>query len=182
MTRSPEETMRFLAFAAAAALGLAADGALAAPPPPTAVVAGPPRAFQAEGYSQPDIGPGACKHLDAQRTACTIPAMTAGSYYAEAVGASTATAAGAAQQLTIAAGDQSCTSTRRPDPKAPWAVGQARSLRGGCLFTIVTDTPLEIVAVYFDDKASKDPKGPVLAVRRAPWAGVLNAMPVQVKQ
>src|SRR5580698_6164228 len=117
--------MRSLAFATAALIASAAAiAAQAAPtkphtdaaapaapvaptPPPT-----PPKVFLDEGYAQPDITPGYCKNLDPGRTACTIPAMTAGSYYVEAMGTSTATADGAAQQLTIAAGDQNCTSTR----------------------------------------------------------------------
>jgi len=98
------------------------------------------------------------------------------------MGTSTATAEGAAQQLVIVAGDQGCTSTHGVDPKAPWAVGSQRSLRNRCIFTIVTDAPLNIVAVYADSKATKDPKGPVLAVRRMPWSGVLSAVPVQEKQ
>lgn len=182
------DTMRFLAFVTAMFVAASAAGlAQAAPtkpdaPPPSAPPPTPPRAFLAEGYSQPDITPGLCKAIDAQRTACTIPGMTAGTYYAEAVGASTATAEGAAQQLTIVAGDQSCTATHGKDPKAPWAVGTQRSLRGGCIFTIVTDSPVNVVAIYADTKATKDPKGPALAVRRMPWSGVLNSVPVREKQ
>src|SRR5579871_5344291 len=110
--------MRSLAIAAFALLAAGSAPPLFAAPPAAAAapVATPPKVFLAEGYTQPDIGPSACRNLDAQRTICTIPAMTAGSYYAEALGTSTATVAGAAQQLTIAAGDQSCSATRREDP------------------------------------------------------------------
>ena len=179
--------MRSLAFAVVLLIaGVAA--AVAQPTPtkpgaaPSAAAPTPPKVFLAEGYSQPDITPGLCKNVDAQRTVCTIPAMTAGTYYAEALGSSTATAEGAAQQITIAAGAQSCTSRRGQDPKTPWAVGAERSLRGGCLFTVVTDAPMTIIAIYLDDKANKDAKGPLLSVRRMPWAGALSAMPVDVKQ
>jgi len=181
--------MRSLAFAAAALfVATAAGTAYAAPtkpdaaPPAEQQPPSPPRAFLAEGYSQPDITPGFCKSLDAGRTVCTIPGMTAGTYYAEAIGSSTATAEGAAQQLSIVAGDQSCTATRERDPKQPWAVGSQRSLRGGCIFTIVSDAPVNVVAIYADAKATKDPKGPVLSIRRMPWSGVLNAVPVREKQ
>jgi hypothetical protein len=108
--------------------------------------------------------------------------MTAGNYYAEAVGTSTASADGAAQQLIIVAGDQSCQATRAPDPKTPWPVGEKRTLHAGCVFTVVTDTPLAVTAVYRDAKATKDTAGPQLSLRRAPWAGALLAIPVQEKQ
>jgi hypothetical protein len=189
--------MRSLAFATAALIasaaafaaqsattkphGEAAAPAAAAPAVPAAPPT-PPKVFLDEGYSQPDITPGYCKNLDPARTACTIPAMTAGSYYVEAMGTSTATAEGAAQQLTIVAGDQSCTSTRGVDAKAPWVIGAARTLRGGCLFTFVTDVPVNIVVGYADNKATKDAKGPFISVRHTPWAGVLSAVPVQVRQ
>ena len=189
--------MRSLAFATVALIASAAafaaqaastkpHGEAATPPAaaPAAPVAPPtpPKVFLDEGYSQPDITPGYCKNLDPGRTACTIPAMTAGSYYVEAMGTSTATVEGAAQQLAIVAGDQSCTITRGVNAKDPWAVGASRTLRAGCLFTFVTDTPVNIVVAYADNKATKDAKGPFISVRRTPWAGVLSAVPVQVKQ
>src|SRR5271169_6834697 len=92
-------------------------GAAAAPPPV------PPRVFQQAGYAEPDIGGAACKVVNTGEAQCVAPAMTAGVYLVQATGTSTAQAAEAAQQLSIVAGDQSCTSTRATDPKAPWAVG-----------------------------------------------------------
>ena len=106
-----------------------------APPAPPPV---PPRVFQQAGYSEPDIGGAACKVVNAGETQCVAPPMTAGVYLVQATGTSTALTADAAQQLTIVAGDQSCSSTRTPDPKAPWAVGAKRTFAGACVFTIVT--------------------------------------------
>lgn len=166
-----------------AATILAANTAPAQPAParPPAVAA-PPKVFQQAGYAQPEIGPAACRMVSDFEAQCAVPAMTAGVYLVRAAGTSTALAADAAQQLTIVAGDQSCTSTRSPDAKAPWAAGAKRTFVSGCVFTFLTDAPLTITVVYFDAKATKDPAGPQVAVTRAPWTGVLNALPIQVKQ
>jgi hypothetical protein len=171
--------LAFAGLAAAAGSAAAAQPtASAAPaPPPT-----PPRVFLAAGYTQPDITPGYCKMIDASQVQCTLPAMTAGRYFVGVAGTSTATAAGAAQQIVIQAGEQRCTSTRAPDAKAPWAVGAKRTLYSACIFTVITDTPLVITGVYLDEKATKDPKGPILSVSRQPWLGVISALPVRVPQ
>src|SRR6202012_1462942 len=95
--------------------------------------------------------------VNAGETQCVVPAMTAGVYLVRAAATSTATGVDAAQQLTIVAGSQSCTSTHAPDPKAPWAVGTKRTFYSGCVFTIVTDAPVAITAVYLDAKATRDP-------------------------
>ena len=108
--------------------------------------------------------------------------MTAGFYFARAVATSTATAAGAEQQITIVAGQQHCTSTFAPDPKAPWAVGAKRTFYAGCIFAIVTDDPMTVTAVYLDAKATKDPAGPTLQLYPQPWTGALMALPVAIKQ
>jgi hypothetical protein len=166
-----------------AATILAANTAPAQPPPsrPAAVIA-PPKVFQQAGYAQPEIGPTACKTVNDSQIQCAVPAMTAGVYLVRAAGTSTAQAADAAQQLTVVAGDQSCTSTRSPDAKTPWAAGTKRTFVSGCVFTILTDAPLTLTVVYFDSKATRDPAGPQIAVTRAPWTGVINALPIQVKQ
>jgi hypothetical protein len=170
--------MRSPILAIAAALAALAASAATAQPAPS-----PPRLFAAAGYSQPEIGPSACRPVNASETRCAVPAMTAGVYLVRASATSTAQAADAAQQITIVAGDQSCTSTRSPDPKAPWPVGAKRTLMSGCVFTLLTDTPLAIAVIYLDAKAEKDPKGPQVTVTRAPWTGVLGgAMPVSIKQ
>jgi hypothetical protein len=156
--------------------GAAAAQPAAGPPP------APPRVFQQAGYAEPEIGPAACKVLGAAQAQCAVPAMTAGVYLVRASGTSTAQAADAVQQLTVVAGAQSCTSTRNPDPKAPWTVGAKRTLYSGCVFTVVTDAPLAITVIYLDAKASKDPAGPQVTVTREPWTGVLNAQPISVKQ
>ena len=181
--------MRTLILAAAAMLaatGVANAQPAGGPAPPPA----PPRVFLAAGYSQPDITPGFCKNIDASRTQCTLPAMTAGRYLIAVAGTSTATAADAAQQIVILVGDpavdptgvQSCTSTRRPDPNAPWAVGAKRTFTSACVVTVITDTPLPITAIYADSKATKDPKGPLLSVSRRPWGGALEASALNVQQ
>jgi hypothetical protein len=168
---------RLIAAAVLLAAGPASGQPAAVAPPPV-----PPRVFQQAGYAEPEIGPAACKIVNAGEAQCAVPAMTAGVYLVQAVGTSTAQAADGVQQLTVVAGDQSCTSTRSPDPKTPWTVGAKRSLRSGCVFTIVTDAPLAITVVYLDTKATKDPKGLLVSVTREPWSGVLNALPISVKQ
>ena len=173
-------------FLAAAAVVLAGAAAAQPPsrptPPPPPPPPTPPRVFLAAGYSEPDITPGYCKNIDASQTQCTLPAMTAGRYLVAVAGTSTATAADAAQQIVIQAGDQRCTSTRQPDPNTPWAVGTKRTFYSACMFTVITDTPLTITGAYIDSKATKDPKGPIVSVNRQPWTGVLGALSLSVRQ
>lgn len=171
----------------AAALALAFAGAAfaqsaGAPPGPPATPPRLPRVFVQAGYAEPAIPASACRVASASQASCQLPAMTAGRYFARAAATSTATAAGAAQQVTIVAGDQHCTATFSPDPKAPWAVGAKRTFYAGCVFTIVTDEPMPITAVYLDEKATKDTAGPTLAVYPQAWTGALNALPVAIKQ
>ena len=172
--------MRKLLIAAAAILTGAGAGAAIAQPTPAAAPQ-PPRVFAAAGYAQPDITPGFCKTIDATQTQCVIPAMTAGRYVVIASGTSTSTAADAAQQIQISAADQACTSTRNPDAKNPWAIGVKNTLVAACAFTFVTDAPVTVQVIYRDVKATKDPKGPQVSVRRQPWTGVLSATAVQVQ-
>jgi len=166
----------------AAALALAASTAVAAPAPPPPPPPKPPRVFALAGYAEPQVPASACKTLSATEAECELPGMTAGFYFARAVATSTATAADAEQQITIVAGQQHCTSTFAPDPKAPWAVGAKRTFYAGCVFTIVTDDPMTIRAVYLDAKATKDPAGPTLQLYPQPWTGGLAALPVAIKQ
>ena len=152
---------------------------------PAATPAAPPRLprlFAQAGYAEPAIPPSACRVVNAAETTCTLPAMTAGRYFARVTAASTATAAGAAQQIIIAAGDEHCTSTYAPDPKAPWAVGVKHSLSAGCVFTILTDEPMTVTAVYRDQNATKDPAGPTLSIYPQAWAGALSGLPVEMRQ
>ncbi len=173
--------MRLLVSTAAFLIAGAAFAQPAAPPsagPPPR----PPRVFAQAGYAEPGIPASACKAVNAAEATCALPAMTAGRYFVRAVATSTATAVGAEQQLTIVAGDQHCTSTFAPDPKAPWAVGAKRTFYAGCVFTIVTDEPMSVTAVYLDAKATKDPAGPTLQLYPQPWTGALSALPVAIKQ
>ncbi len=175
------KTMRFLATAAA--LALAAASIAAAQPDQRGPAPTPPRAFQESGYSEPDITPGLCKIVDSSHAQCTIPEMTAGRYYIEAAGTSKATDAGAAQQLTILVGEAQCAQgARGTDAKNPWAAGEPRTLKLGCVTSVVTDRALEINVFYADAKATKDSKGPIVSVRRLPWGGVLTMAPVVPKQ
>jgi hypothetical protein len=177
--------MRSLVLTAAA---LALAGAAVAQPagaPPAGPAPTPPRLprlFAQAGYAEPAIPATACRAVNANQTTCQLPAMTAGRYFARATAASTATAADAAQQLTIVAGDQHCTSTYSHDAKAPWAVGAKRTFYAGCVFTIVTDEPMAVTVVYLDQKATKDPAGPTLALYPQAWTGALSALPVAIKQ
>jgi hypothetical protein len=176
--------MRLLAPFAAALLvaGAAAAAAQPAGAPPVGPPPKPPRVFAQAGYAEPAIPASACKAVNPGEATCALPAMTAGFYFVRAVATSTATAAGAEQQISIVAGDQHCTSTYAPDPKAPWAVGVKRTFYAGCVFTIVTDEPMAVTAVYLDSKATKDPAGPTLQVYPQPWTGALSALPVAIKQ
>ena len=173
-----------LAVAAAACFfaASAAPAAPAAPPAPAGPPPKPPRIFAQAGYAEPAVPPSACRTVNAAEATCALPAMTAGFYFARATATSTATAADAEQQVTIVAGQQHCTSTYAPDPKAPWAVGAKRTFYAGCVFAIVTDEPMAVTAVYLDAKATKDPAGPTLQLYPQPWTGALSALPVAIKQ
>ena len=162
-------------------IALVATGALAQQPAPRPAPT-PPRVFAQAGYSEPPVAPTACHAVNAGETRCELPGMTAGAYLVRATGVSTATAPDAAQQLVIAVGDQSCTSVRRPDPQAPWAVGAKRAFNAACLFTVVTDAPLTVDVAYVDVKATKDPAGPSVAITPEPWSGAIAALPVRVPQ
>ncbi len=164
---------------AAAAAPAAAPQAAAAP-----VVDVPPRGFPA--YAHPDVTPAMCKVVDVSHAQCTIPAMTAGRYLIEAAGVSTANPApppappvkGAppakppapVQALTIVTGDKVCGQARTNEP---WT--GVHSLKLNCELMIVADTPLVVTVVYGDANATKDPRGPSLAVHRLPWDGVVSS-------
>lgn len=151
----------------------------AAPAAPTAPL-GPPRAFQ--GYAQPDITPTYCRVTNPGLTTCTIPAMTAGRYLVKASGTSTATGAGAVQQLTVVVGNRVCgPATRQPSAQTPWSQG-AKTIRLNCEVLVLTDRPLSVSAVYADEKATKSPTGPSLVLERLPWEGVLDLAPAPTPQ
>jgi hypothetical protein len=176
--------MRLAISAAALLMAASAAAAVPAAPPagPPPAPPKPPRVFAQAGYAEPQVPASACRTVNAAEATCELPGMTAGFYFARAVATSTATAVGAEQQITIVAGQQHCTSTFAPDPKAPWAVGAKRTFYAGCIFTIVTDDPMTISAVYLDAKATKDPAGPTLQLYPQPWTGGLAALPVAIKQ
>ena len=151
----------------------------------------PPRGFPA--YGHPDVTAAMCRVINTAQSQCVLPAMTAGRYLVEAVGTSTATPPatpapaqpgaapakpqGAAQALTIVAGDRLCGRAE----SQPWAAG-AHSLRFNCEIVIMADQPFPITVYYADINAAKDPRGPVISVRRLPWDGVLNTRPFAPQQ
>lgn len=171
--------MRLLVTTAALAL-LAAGAAHAQPATPAAPEGpppAPPKVFQEAGYSQPDITPGLCRNVNANTTQCVIPEMTAGAYLIQASGTSTDQATDSAQQIAIIVGDTNCGSaTLRGTADHPTKVGVPLTIKYSCRVDVLTDKPLTVVVAYADLKATKDPKGPTLSVRKVPWAGVVNAI------
>ena len=146
--------------------------AVAAPAPPVGPL---PRGFSS--YLQPTIPPSACRTVSAAEVQCQIPAMTAGRYLIEASGSSTSQGADALQALEIDIGTRQCGVGK---DSAPWPSG-ARTFRLACEAVLMTDTPLVVRVLYADQKATKDPKGPVVSIRPLPWNGVLSAQPFAPK-
>jgi hypothetical protein len=136
-----------------------------------------PRAFA--GYAQPAIPPSACQVVSAAETRCIIPANTAGHYLIEAAGSSTAQGAGAAQALQIVVADQVCGIGRHT--QGTWSSGR-RTFRFDCAVTFLADQPVTVRVIYADEKAVKDPGGPIVAIRPLPWNGVLATQPFAPKQ
>src|SRR5580658_3275980 len=109
------------------------------------------------GYDPPAIGPAACRVINANQAQCVIPAKTAGRYLIDAAGTSTATAAGAQQQIVIGGPTWQCAEATN---HAPWSSGP-RTFHVQCVINVLTDQPLPVNMVYRDLNATKDPKGPV---------------------
>lgn len=149
----------------------AAPVPMAAPAAPPPIAVGPPKGLT--GYSQPEITAAYCRNLSPTQTTCTFPAMTAGRYIVQATGTSTA-AGEAAQAVVIQVGGRTCRADRKGSPA--WTSG-AKTIAITCEVLVMADKPLPISAFYADDKATKDPKGPTLAIKRAPWEGVLGITP-----
>lgn len=154
----------------AALAGLAtAPAALAQAPAADAVV----KAFS--DYAHPDIGPDACKTLNATTAECTIPGGVAGRYFVEADGSSTATDAKAAQSMTIRGDTWLCAqAATKPEAAKPWSSGP-RTLKVGCMLNVLADSPVVFRAIYADSHATKNPKGPVVTIKRVAWDGVISA-------
>jgi hypothetical protein len=158
----------FAIGAAHAQTGRAADNG----PPPSL-----PKIFQAAGYSQPDITPGLCQNLSPTKTQCTIPQMTAGDYLIQASGTSTAASDGAVQAIDIRLGNAECNrgqSKNTGEGSKPWTSGP-QTIRIACVIQVVSDDALTITTNYTDEKATKDPRGPTLSLRRLPWNPYLSA-------
>ena len=130
---------------------------------------GVPKAFG--DYLQRDVTPGMCRVVSPAEAQCVIPDMTAGQYAIEAAGTSTSQGADAKQALQITVGTFPCASGHN---WTPWPSG-ARTFRLGCAVTVLTDKSLIVKVLYQDSNATKDPKGPIINIRRMPWQGVLNA-------
>ena len=154
------------ATAAVAALvaALVTGPVLAQTPTPAAPMPGFP------GYGHPAIGPGDCRVLNPSQAQCVIPARTAGRYLVDVAGTSTATAAGALQEIVIGGRTWQCAQATN---HAPWATG-SRTFHVQCVINVLTDEPLTVNALYRDSNATKDPKGPVLTIATVPWNGILD--------
>jgi hypothetical protein len=148
-------------------------------PAPVAPPVGPPRGLP--GYNQPEITAAYCRNVSPTQTSCTLPAMTAGRYIVQATGTSTATGPGAAQAVVVQIGNKTCRADRPPSAGATaWTTG-SKTIAITCEVIVMADKALPITAYYVDDKATKDPKGPTLVIKRAVWDGVLGvtAFPAQ---
>jgi hypothetical protein len=122
------------------------------------------------GYGHPAIGPEDCRVLNANQAQCVIPAKTAGRYLVDASGTSTATAAGAQQEIVIGGATWQCAEALN---HAPWSSGP-RTFHVQCVINVLTDEPLAVNMVYKDLNATKDPNGPVLKIAAIPWNGILD--------
>lgn len=140
------------------------------------VTGGLPKAFA--DYVQHDITPGLCHVVSAAEAQCVIPEMTAGQYAIEAAGTSTSQGADAKQTLEIRIGSAGCATGQN---STPWPSG-ARTFRLGCATTILTDRALIVHVIYGDVDAIKDPKGPLISIRRLPWQGILSVSAYVPKQ
>jgi hypothetical protein len=176
---SPARVAPTFAVLASAALVIA-GGALAqttkAAAPAAAAASALPRLFA--GYSQAAIPAAACRLVSAGEVDCQTPGMIAGRYVIQAAGTSTAQGAGAVQVLQIVVGDQVCGVGRNT---AAWSSG-SRTFRMDCATTLVSDRPVSIRVLYADEKAVKDPKGPVVTIQPLAWNGVLSTLPFAPKQ
>jgi hypothetical protein len=161
---------------ACALLALAGGAGAQTPPRPAPPAAGPPRVFA--GYAQPAVPPSACRVVNAGEVDCQFPGMIIGRYVIETAGTSTAQGAGASHALQILVADQVCGAGRSTDA---WSSG-ARTLRLDCAITLLSDQPVAARVLYVDDKATKDPKGPVVTIRPLAWNGVLSAVVFAPKQ
>ncbi len=160
------------AIAVAAALtAFAAGSALAQTPASSGAMPGFP------GYGHPAIGPADCRVLSPSQAQCVIPARTAGRYVVDAAGTSTATGAGAVQAIIIGGRTWTCAQAVN---RAPWASGP-RTFHVQCMVTVLTDEPLTVTTLYRDEKATKDPKGPVLTVQPVAWNGVIDVHVIGAK-
>jgi len=103
--------------------------------------------------------------------------MTVGRYLIQASGTSTATGEGAVQAINILLGAAPCTqaqSKNTGEGTKPWTSGP-QTIQVNCVVQVITDDALTITTSYDDQKATKDPKGPTLSVRRIPWSPYLVA-------
>jgi hypothetical protein len=152
--------------------------AVSPPAAPTAPASLPalPRLFA--GYAQPAIPPASCRAVSAGEVDCQTPGMIAGRYVVETAGSSTAQGAGAVQVLQIIVADQVCGVGRTT---SAWSSG-ARTFRFDCAVTLLSDRPVAVKVFYADEKAIKDPKGPMVKIEPVAWNGVLGALPFAPKQ
>lgn len=156
--------MSFAAFALAA---LATAGANASQPDT------PLAAFQ--DYGHPAVTAANCQNKGPNETVCTIPGKTMGRYAISAQGTSTATGPGATQVIELGGPGWAC--GRAATQKAQWT--GPRTFVAGCVVTVLSDTPLQVVAAFGGANAKLAASGPVVTIRSLPWTGVLSNGPME---
>ncbi|MFI4976905.1 MAG: hypothetical protein ACHP84_20415 [Caulobacterales bacterium] len=138
----------------------------------------PPKYLRDAGYTQRDITPGLCRAVSSKRSDCVIPGMTAGIYQIEASETATATGDGAVLAFGILIGGARCIAgqTKNADGATPWTSGP-KTLQLGCIAQIVADNDLIVSAESDVQKATLDPKGPLLSFRALPWSPIVSEQP-----
>lgn len=160
--------MQTSVLALVAALAISGTASGQTPPKPARLPAPPivlPKAFAA--YNQPEITN--CLTVNANRTDCTVPAMTAGRYAIVVTSTATATGPDAKQAVLVAIGGRPCIGT------APAPFQGTASLRISCEVNLLTDTPLTVVAQMGSNAATPAAAGPAVKFIRLPWSGVISA-------
>jgi hypothetical protein len=153
-----------MSFAAFALAVLVTAGANASQPDV------PLAAFQDYGHPAVD-----CQNKGPNETDCTIPGKTMGRYAISVQGTSTATGPGATQVIGLGGPGWAC--GRAATQKAQWT--GPRTFVAGCVVTVLSDTPLEVVAAFGGANSKLAASGPVVTIRPLPWTGVLSNGPME---
>ncbi len=156
--------MSFAAFALAA---LATAGANVSQPD------APPAAFQ--DYGHPAVTAADCHVRGPGQTVCVIPGKTAGRYAISVQGTSTATGPGATQIIGLGGPGWAC--GQAATQKGQWT--GPRTFVAGCVVTVLSDAPLEVIAAFGGANTKPDAAGPLVTIRPLPWTGVLSNSPME---